>query len=92
MALGCGAEVEAPREAAPTTTTTAPTTTTAEPPGSAPASPDSQTLAGASSTSAVATIPLCLGETNADTSAQSFNTYCETVAKTDSIEETKHVG
>ena len=92
MALGCGAEVEAPREAAPTTTTTAQTTTTAEPPGSAPVSPGPQTQAGASSTSAVATIPLCLGETNADTSAQSFSTYCETVVKTDSIEETKHVG
>jgi len=47
------------------------------PPGSAPASPGPKTQAGASSTSAVATTPMCLSERNADTSAQSFGTYCE---------------
>jgi len=70
MALGYGAEAEAPREFAPATTT-------AEPPGSAPASPGPQTQAGASTTSAVATTPMCLGQRNADTLAQSFGTYHE---------------
>ena len=67
MALGYGAEVEV----APATTTTAPTAWVG------PASPGPKTQAGASSTLAVRTTPMCLSERNADTSAQSFGTYCE---------------
>ena len=47
------------------------------PPGSAPASPGPKTQTGAFSTLAVRTTPMYLSERNADTSAQSFGTYCE---------------